>query len=100
MRHVFVWSEQDGCECDGFLQVDKGLDGQIAEQDGCKCDGFLQVDKGLDGQIAESVVSQAIVCQFLYMVVHDFPMSEKGVTMGRMFLYLVSIEITSYYTCR
>ena len=58
------------------------------------------MDKGLDGQIAESVVSQAIVCQFLYMVVHDFPMSEKGVTMGRMFLYVVSIEITSYYTCR
>ena len=79
MSHVFVWSEQDGCECDGFVQVDKGL----------------------DGQIVESVVSQAIVCQFLYMVVvNDLPMSEKGVTVGRMFLYVVSIEITSYYCCR
>ena len=42
--HAFVWSEQDDCECDGF-------------------------DKGLDGQILESIVSQAILCQFLYMVV-------------------------------
>ena len=23
MNHLFVWSEQDGCECDGFAQVDK-----------------------------------------------------------------------------
>ena len=67
MSHVFVWSEQDCCECDGFV--------------------YIQVDKGLDGQIVESMVSQAIVCQFLYMVVvNDFSMSEKGVTMGRMFL--------------
>ena len=29
MSHVFVRSEQDGCECDGFVQVDKGLDRQI-----------------------------------------------------------------------
>ena len=45
MSHVFVWSEEVRCECDGFVQVDKGL----------------------DGQIVESVVSQAIVCQFLHM---------------------------------
>ena len=45
MSHVFVWNEQDGCEGDSFVQVDKGL----------------------DGQIVESVVSQAIVCQFLHM---------------------------------
>ena len=65
MSHAFVWSEQDGCECDGFVQVDKSS----------------------DGHIVESMVSQAIVCQFLYMVVvNDFSMSEKGVTMGRMFL--------------
>ena len=77
MSHVFVWSEKDGCECDGFVQVDKGL----------------------DGQIVESVVSQEIVCQFLYMlVVNDLSMSEKGVTVGRMFLYVMSIEITSYYS--
>ena len=77
MGHVLVWSEQNGC----------------------KCDGFVQVDKGLDGQIVESVVSEAIVSQFLYMVaVNDLPMSEKGVAMERMFLYVVSIEITSH--CR
>ena len=29
-----------------------------------------------------------------------FPMSEKGVTIGRMFLYVVSTERTSYYRCR
>ena len=47
------------------------------------------------------MVSQAIVCQFLYMVVvNDLLMSEKGVTVGRMFLYEVSIEIASYYRCR
>ena len=47
------------------------------------------------------MVSQAVVCQFLYMVVvNDLPMSEKGVTMGRMFLHVVSVEITSYYKCR
>ena len=74
---MFVWSEQDGCECDDFVQVGKGL----------------------DDQIVESLASQAIVCQFLYMVVvNDLPMPEKGVTIGRMFLYAVSVEITSYYT--
>ena len=62
---------------------------------------FVQADKGLDGQIVESMVSLAITHQFLYMVVvNDLPMSEKGVTMGRMFLYVVSIEIASYYWCR
>ena len=76
---MFVWSEKDGCEYDGFVQVDKGL----------------------DGQIVGSVVSQEIVCQFLYMlVVNDLSMSEKGVTVGRMFLYVMSIEITSYYRYR
>ena len=79
MSHVFVWSEHDGCECDSFVQVDKGL----------------------GGQIIESVVSQAIACQFLYMVVvNDLPMSEKGVAMGRMFFYVVFVEITRNYTCR
>ena len=79
MSHVFVWSEQNGCDCDGLLLVDKGL----------------------EGQIVESTVSKAIVCQFLDMVVvNDLPMSQKGVTMGRMLLYVVSIEITSYYKCR
>ena len=33
------------------------------------------------------------------MVVNCLPMSEKGVTMGRMFLYVVSVKITSYYRC-
>ena len=79
MSHVFVWSEQDGCDCDGLLLVDKGL----------------------DGQIVESMVSQAIVRQFLHMVVVNvLPMFQKGVTMGRMLLYVVSIEMTSYYKCR
>ena len=59
------------------------------------------MEKGLDSQIVESLVSQAVVCQFLYMVVvNDLPVSEKGVTMGRMFLYVVPIEIRSYYRCR
>ena len=53
MSRVFLWSEHDGCECDGFVYIDKGL----------------------VGQIAESMVSQAIVCQFLYMmVVNDLPL--------------------------
>ena len=79
MSRVFVWSEQDVC----------------------KWDGFVQVDKGLDGQIVETVVSQVIVCQFLHVVVvNDLLMSEKGVTMGQMFLHVVSVEITSYYTFR
>ena len=43
MTHVFVWSELDGCECDGFVYVDKGL----------------------DGQKMQSVGSQTVVCQFL-----------------------------------
>ena len=35
----------------------------------------------------ESVVSLAIVCQFLCIVaLNSLPMSEKGVTMGRMLL--------------
>ena len=64
-----------------------------SEQDDCECDDFVQVDKGFDGQIVESVVLQAIVCQFLYMVVvNDLHMSEKGVTMGIMFLYVVSVR--------
>ena len=53
MSRVFLWSEHDGCECDGFVYIDKGL----------------------VGQIAESMVSQAIACQFLYMmVVNDLPL--------------------------
>ena len=49
----------------------------------------------------QSVGSQAVVCQFVYMVVvNDLPMSEKGVTIERMLLYVVSVEITSYYMCR
>ena len=56
MSHVFVWSEQDGCDCDGFGQVDKGL----------------------DAQTVENVMSHAIVCQFLYMVVvNHLSMSER-----------------------
>ena len=52
MSLVFVWSEQDGCECDGFVLVEKSL----------------------DGQIVESVVSQAVLCHFLYVVaVNDLP---------------------------
>ena len=47
------------------------------------------------------MVSQVIVCQFLHVVVvNDLLMSEKGVTMGQMFLHVVSVEITSYYTFR
>ena len=34
---------------------------------------------------------------FIYRDVNNFPMSEKGVTIERMFLYVVYVEITSYY---
>ena len=45
----------------------------------------IGADKSFDGQMVESVVSLAIVCQFLCMVaVNSLPVSEKGVTMGRM----------------
>ena len=61
MSHVFVWSKQDGCECDGLVLVDKGL----------------------EGQIVESMVSQTIVCHSLYMVVvNDLPMSENVFVCG------------------
>ena len=40
------------------------------------------------------------VNSYYMVVVNDLPMSEKGVTMERMLLYVVSVEITSYYTCR
>ena len=33
------------------------------------------------------------------VVVSDLPMSKKGVAMGRILLYVVSAEITSYYRC-
>ena len=47
------------------------------------------------------MVSVAIFCQFLYMVVViDLPMSQKGVIMGRMFVFVCGGEITSYYRCR
>ena len=36
------------------------------EQDGCECDGFAQVDKGLDGQVVVGVVSLAIVSILIY----------------------------------
>ena len=39
--------------------------------------------------MVESVVSLATLCQFLcIIVVSSFPMSEKGVTMGRMLVSL------------
>ena len=46
---------------------------------------LVLADKGLDCQMVESVVSLAIWCQFLCIIaVSSLPMSEKGVTMGRM----------------
>ena len=55
-------------------------------QDGYYLLDLVQADKGLDGQIVESVVSLAIVCQFLYIVtVNSLPMSEEAVMMGRTF---------------
>ena len=33
----------------------------------------------------------------IYGDVNNFPMSEKGVTIERMFLDVVYVEITSYY---
>ena len=75
MNHVFVRSEQDGCECDGFVQVDKGLDRQIDRR---KCG-----------------VTDNCVTILYVVVVNDLLMSEKEVTVRRMFLYVVSVEITS-----
>ena len=63
MSHVFVWSKQDGCECDGLVLVDKGL----------------------EGQIVESMVSQAIVSFLIYGGCKWFAYVLS------MFLYAVSI---------
>ena len=54
------------------------------------------------GKILETVASLVIVYQFLYMVVvNDLPMSDKRVIIGNcLLLYMVSVEITSYYWCR
>ena len=53
----------------------------------------IGTDKGLDGLIVESVVSLAIVCQFLCMVVmNDLPMSEKGVIMRRLFVFVCGVS--------
>ena len=42
-----------------------------------------------------------MLSQFLYMVVvNDLPISEKGVTMGIMFLYVVLVRIKGYCRCR
>ena len=60
MSHVFVWSEQDGWIW------------------------WFCIAKGLDGELVETMVSQAIMCQFLFVVVvNDLPMSEKRLTMGK-----------------
>ena len=65
MSHMFVQSEQGGCEC---------------------C-WILYKQTGLDGQMVESVASSAMMCQCLWMVAaNDVPMFEKGVMMGRMFV--------------
>ena len=46
---------------------------------------LAQADKGLDDQVLENVVSLEKLCQFLCMIaVSCLPMSEKGVTMGKM----------------
>ena len=46
---------------------------------------LVLADKGLDGQTVGSVASLAIWCQFLCMIAGcSLPMSENGVTMGRM----------------
>ena len=47
--------------------------------------GFGKADKGLDGQMVESVMSLTTLCQFLCIIaLSSLPMSEKGVTIGRM----------------
>ena len=52
----------------------------------------MYAGKGLDGQIVESVASVAIWCQFLCIIdVSSLPMSENGVTMGRMFLSVCDV---------
>lgn len=62
---------------------------------------FELPDKGLDGQIAKIVASSAIVYQFLCAVaINDLPLSEKGVIMGRMFLYVESFIIAYCCGCR
>ena len=63
-------------------------------QDGCECCWILSKHiKGLDGQIAESVASSSMVCQFLCIAaMKDFPMPEKNVMMGRIFLSVCGVR--------
>ena len=50
-------------------------------------------DKCLDGQMVESVKSLAVLCQFLSIIaMSNLPMSEKGVTMGRMLVSVCGVR--------
>ena len=52
----------------------------------------MWADRGLDGQIVESVASLAIWCQFVCIIDgSSLPMSENGVTMGRMCLSVCDV---------
>ena len=58
----------------------------------CMLLDLVKADKSLDSQMVESVVSLAIMCQFLCTVaVNSLPMSEKGVKMGRILVSECSV---------
>ena len=55
--------------------------------------GFGKADKGLDNQMVESVMSLTTLCQFLCIIaLSSLPMSEKGVTMGRMLVSVCGVR--------
>ena len=55
--------------------------------------GFGKADKGLDNQMVESVMSLTTLCQFLCIIaLSSLPMSEKGVTMGRMLVSFCGVR--------
>ena len=61
---------------------------------------LVQADTGLDGQILKSVVSLAIVCQFLCIVaVTSLPMSKKEVIWREFLLMSVVFVRISYCDC-
>ena len=69
--HMLVQSGHDGCEC---------------------CWIWYRLINVWMAKL-ESVVSLAIVCQFLYTVaVNSLPMSEKGVIMGRMLVTVCGVR--------
>ena len=54
---------------------------------------LVEADKGLHGEMMVSVVSLAILCQFLCIIsVSSLPMSRKGITMRRTFVSVCGVR--------